>query len=177
MWTGCRKCPLCETRKHVVLSRGTLPCRLLFIGEAPGPSENLIGKPFVGPAGKLLDIIVKRSCGDLPCAFTNLVACFPSGEDGRKIAEPDIVDIIACQNRLKEYVGLAKPSVIVTVGALAGKWISQDPGHKHQVKVDCPVINIKHPSAILHAPRAMQIIDIQRCIVQIQKGIEEHVTS
>jgi uracil-DNA glycosylase len=62
----------------VVLCRGRLPCDVLFVGEAPGVSEDVLGRPFVGPAGKLLDTIVERALdGQYDCAMTNLVACIP----------------------------------------------------------------------------------------------------
>lgn len=57
--------PCCKAAKHVCLVRGTVPCDLLFVGEAPGSSEDVIGRPFVGPAGQLLDEICKRSLSDL----------------------------------------------------------------------------------------------------------------
>ena len=77
-WKDCNGCELARQRKRVVLVRGYLPCQVLFIGEAPGSSEDLLGKPFIGPAGKLFDRILAES---LPqgCRFalTNLVGCFP----------------------------------------------------------------------------------------------------
>jgi len=57
--------PCCQAAKHVCLVRGTVPCDLLFVGEAPGSSEDVIGRPFVGPAGQLLDEICKRALSDL----------------------------------------------------------------------------------------------------------------
>lgn len=60
-WNDCQRCRLCEGRTNVVLARGRVPCDVLFIGEAPGVSEDILNKPFVGPAGKLLDSIVEKA--------------------------------------------------------------------------------------------------------------------
>ncbi len=60
-WESCTRCPLHTTRRWVVLGRGTLPCDVLFVGEAPGNSENDIGKPFIGQAGKILDSLISAS--------------------------------------------------------------------------------------------------------------------
>ena len=60
-WKDCRDCYLCETRNRIVFARGTIPADVLFLGEAPGESENVTGVPFDGPAGNLLDAIIGRS--------------------------------------------------------------------------------------------------------------------
>ncbi len=62
-WKGCKRCPLYKTRRKIVHCRGSLPCDIFFLGEAPGDSEDLLGKPFVGPAGKLLDRIIAKGNG------------------------------------------------------------------------------------------------------------------
>ena len=82
---------LCFGVKNVCLARGKVPCDVLFVGEAPGESEDTIGKPFVGPAGKLLDYIIGRALQgtELRAAFTNLVCCIPRDDDGGKSIEPD----------------------------------------------------------------------------------------
>jgi DNA polymerase len=54
-WKDCMACGLCRQRYRICLGRGTVPCDVLFIGEAPGAVENAQGLPFVGPAGQLLD--------------------------------------------------------------------------------------------------------------------------
>lgn len=77
-WKNCQKCPLCRSRGKIVLARGKIPSPLLLVGESPGESENVIGRPFIGPAGKLLDRILKVAVdGRVDYAITNLVACIP----------------------------------------------------------------------------------------------------
>ena len=88
-WINCYGCDLCEQRDKVVLLRGKIPCDVLFIGEAPGVSEDTLGKPFVGPAGTLLDNIIEESDpGELKLAWTNVIACIPKDDDGHKVKEP-----------------------------------------------------------------------------------------
>lgn len=60
-WRDCMRCPLSEQRSNIVLARGTVPCDVLFVGEAPGASEDALGQPFVGPAGHLLDQVIERA--------------------------------------------------------------------------------------------------------------------
>lgn len=60
-WKDCDKCPLHLTRTSIVLAKGNVPCDVMFIGEAPGRSEDMLGRPFVGPAGILLDQMIERA--------------------------------------------------------------------------------------------------------------------
>ena len=64
-WKDCRSCRLCEQRDKIVLARGTIPCDILMVGEAPGLSENSRGLPFDGPAGHRLDQIVAKVVADM----------------------------------------------------------------------------------------------------------------
>ncbi len=123
-WKECVRCDLHHCRDRVVLTRGQIPCEVLFIGEAPGSSENVLGVPFIGPAGKLLDQLIESAQldhRDVRIAFTNLVACVPK-ENGQKIGEPAKEWIQACAPRLIDFVSLCKPKAIIYVGKLAAKW-------------------------------------------------------
>jgi len=63
-WKDCQACPLHLTRTRIVIARGTVPCDVCFVGEAPGVSEDFLGQPFVGPAGILFDQMVRRALED-----------------------------------------------------------------------------------------------------------------
>lgn len=65
-WQSCERCDLCQTRDKTCLVRGKLPADVLFVGEAPGPSEDVIGQPFIGPAGHLLDEIIAEAIDHIP---------------------------------------------------------------------------------------------------------------
>lgn len=165
-WSGCERCCLCEHRKKVVLCRGRLPCDVLFIGEAPGMSEDVIGRPFVGPAGKLLDAIAEEALGDRSRAFTNLVACIPKDGELVKTGEPPKESIEACAPRLLELIEMANPKLFVAVGVLAGKWL---PKIYKELPVD-RTIQIVHPAAILRAEPVQQGILVQRAIVSLSNA-------
>lgn len=168
-WSKCQKCVLHETRRKVVLARGKLPAAILFIGEAPGASEDVIGKPFVGPAGKLLDRIIERGIdGQYDYVLTNLVACIPKGEDGNKMGEPSKRCILACLPRLKEFIELCKPRVIVSVGRLAGYFVPNYFGYD-----DADLFaKITHPAAILRMDVSRKGLAIKRCVITLEDVVE-----
>lgn len=177
-WQACTACVLHETRQRVVLYRGSVPCDILFTGEAPGESENVVGVPFVGPAGKLLDHIVSRSISvGLTWGMTNIVCCIPRDtEKGSKLAQPEDESVEACKPRLIEIAEICHPRLIVAVGQMARDWL--EPGWKKSVKIDrnIPRIDIIHPAAILRANIAQQGLLIQRAIVKIKTAIEDFLT-
>lgn len=169
-----------------MLARGQLPADVLFIGEAPGESEDVLGKPFVGPAGRLLDDIVRRSVGVLNVrrvtegkapfrmAFTNLVGCIPRDpEDGGKSSEPDSDSIRCCGERLQEMLTIASPRVIVCVGSMSRDWLKR--GYRNPVEVprDITMLDITHPAAILRANVSVRSIMAQRCVVTLIDALED----
>lgn len=179
-WQDCTRCSLCQRRARVVLARGIVPCDLLFVGEAPGESEDALGRPFVGPAGKLLDRIVARALDDLgpfDRAYTNLVACVPREEEGAKAGQPPDEAVKACRPRLEEFLVLAdrgqRLRLLVAVGALARDWL--DPGYRHSVRLPRPLpqVALVHPAAILRANVAQQGLLIQRAVVTLRNAVEE----
>lgn len=170
-WKACTLCNLCERRKRVVLCRGKLPAPILFIGEAPGPSEDVLGIPFCGPAGKLLDQIISRTIdSQWDYAMTNLVACIPKDETNTKFAEPPPEAIKACEKRLEELILMCNPKLIIAVGELANKWLP-----KMQV-MDWmwtgTFVCIQHPAAILRADIMQRGLLIQRCIATLEDALE-----
>lgn len=173
-WKDCELCPLWEQRTNIVLARGTVPCDVLFVGEAPGASEDALGLPFVGPAGALLDQIIERALPKtVTYALTNLVCCFPRDAKARGENEPEIAEIKACRPRLQEFVQIASPKLVVCVGRLASDWI----GHDAYGKVNgSPVVDIVHPAFILaRLPVAQKHMAVQKSIVVIRSAIENMV--
>lgn len=168
-WKDCKKCPLYMCRKQVVFTRGTIPCKVLFIGEAPGQSEDVIGQPFIGPAGKLLDGIMAQAWpvkfADLPFAMTNLVGCLPLDDSNEKLAQPDAGDIKACRPKLLEFYNLCKPELVIAVGTLAKDWMPDE--------IKCKQIQITHPAALLRANIAQRDFLIRKCVVTLNNALEE----
>ena len=167
-WINCTRCELCKKRKRVVLARGKLPSPILFIGEAPGASEDVIGKPFCGPAGKMLNHIIKSSLdGQWDYAITNLVACIPKDSRGNKIHEPSERCIRACAPRLSEMYDLCDPSLVVRLGKLPAKY--GDPPYEHQ---NIPKIDLIHPAAILRMGVSQRQLAIKRSIVALEDAVD-----
>ncbi len=170
-WKDCTKCPLCHQRSNIVLARGTVPCDVLFCGEAPGASEDALGQPFVGPAGDLLNQIIERAVPQgVTVALTNLVACFPAEAKARGDNEPERAEILACRPRLHEFIKLARPRLIVCVGNLASDWIGHDASGK---VLGATVVEIVHPAAILRMPLAQKGMAVNRAIVIVQGAVEK----
>ena len=167
-WADCTNCELCETRTHTVLYRGKIPCDVLLIGEAPGASENLLNKPFVGPAGILLDKFVTESgLTHFKLGFTNLVCCIPLDPDGNKVSDPDKEHIEACADRLVEMVNIAHPYGIVAVGKHAKTWIPK------LMEWDGFITDITHPGAILRADVTQKELQCQQAIIRLADFVEE----
>lgn len=116
-WDGCRRCPLGQFANKTVLYRGSLNARVMFIGEGPGRSEDILGEPFVGRAGKLLDQAI-RDAGQIPAGafFTNLVACRPCDSLRSPNRPPEEGEIEKCAKRLQETIRIVRPACIVWLG-------------------------------------------------------------
>lgn len=168
-WTDCKKCELHTQRRQVVHVRGQFPCQIAFIGEAPGESEDVLKYPFIGPAGKVLDDIIRESVGGykIPMAFFNLVGCFP--KEGKKTGDhaPPDQCIKACAPRVKDLIKLARPDRVVCVGSLSTKWV------RKLQSITVPMIDIVHPAAILHAPLASRSLLIKQSIVRLTELVAE----
>lgn len=168
-WKDCTKCPLAQQRDRICLGRGTVPCDVLFIGEAPGASEDALGKPFMGPAGHLLDQMIGQSLPPgVSHAMTNLVACFPRDAKLRGDNEPEHGEILDCRPRLVEFINLAQPRLIVCVGVLATAYIHGNTG---------PRVSIDHPAWILRMPLAQKNMAVQRNVVVLRCAVEDMLQS
>jgi DNA polymerase len=159
---GCRACELWKRGTQTVFGEGSSHARVLFIGEQPGNEEDLAGKPFVGPAGRLLDKALDAVGIDRSATYvTNVVKHFkwePRGK--RRIhAKPNAVEISACRPWLDGEIAAIRPEVIVCLGATAaqallGKQfrVSTQRGQPAPSPLAPHVIATVHPSAILRAP-------------------------
>lgn len=172
-WGSCRDCPLWQQRTRVVLARGQVPADVVFVGEAPGLSEDALGQPFVGPAGKLLDEIIRRALGGkaVRAAYTNLVACFPREAKESGDHKPSNESIRRCSPRLEEFIGLCRPRAVVCVGALSTKWLHLAVDGSRD---DLVVESIDHPAFLLRMPEAQRDLAVKRCIIRV-KGVVEKV--
>lgn len=95
-WQRCQNCPLCQHRRNVVLYRGSLPCHVLFIGEAPGITEDSNGFPFTGDAGLLLDQLIDEAWSRAAPANNDLDINKPLDWQDKHWADWGITNIVAC---------------------------------------------------------------------------------
>jgi uracil-DNA glycosylase family 4 len=125
LWKDCQACLLSQTRQNVVFGMGNPNAKLMFIGEGPGESEDESGLPFQGPAGELLQSLVKKAGLDWDDAYvTNIVGCRPL-DDKQKNRDPSTVERDACLPRVHEIIYLVDPWIVVPVGKAALKALAK----------------------------------------------------
>ena len=114
----CTRCGLCETRTNVVFGTGNEAADVMFVGEGPGEQEDLQGIPFVGPAGKLLDDMLRiiDLSREKNCYIANIVKCRPPRNRDPLDTEQD-----ACIGYLRNQTALIRPKIIVCLGRIAAK--------------------------------------------------------
>ncbi len=118
---ACERCPLHQSRTKAVFGAGNADADLMFVGEAPGQQEDLLGLPFVGRAGKLLDTLLEEvglARGDVFIA--NVLKSRPPGN---RDPQPDEID--ACKPYLHRQIDLIEPRVICTLGNFATKLLTR----------------------------------------------------
>ena len=123
---GCKGCPLWEPATQTVFSRGTESARLVLVGEQPGDQEDQQGKPFVGPAGRVLVKALDEAAVDRDDVYvTNAVKHFKFTPRGnRRIhATPDTWEAAACRPWLRAELEVVQPDLVVLLGATAAKTV------------------------------------------------------
>jgi DNA polymerase len=162
---ACQRCPeLAATRRTVVFGAGNADAELMFVGEAPGASEDEQGVPFVGRAGKLLETLLgevglKRS----DVFIANTLKCRPPGN-----RDPLPIEIENCQEYLLRQVELIQPTVICTLGNFSTKLLRGDPTGITRLHGQPEVLTlgrravrlypIFHPAAALYTPRMLETL-------------------
>lgn len=155
---GCTACPLCRGRTQTVFGVGDPRAQWMIIGEGPGQQEDLKGEPFVGPAGRLLDNMLRaagraRSEG---AYIANIVKCRPPNN-----RNPRPEEAAACMPYLKRQITLIRPRLIIAVGGVAAQNLLDEDapvgrmrGRVHRMpEFDIPVIVTYHPAYLLRTPQ------------------------
>jgi len=123
---ACTRCPLYRCGTQTVFGEGPLDARILFVGEQPGDQEDLAGRPFIGPAGQLLDRALEEAGVDRKAAYvTNAVKHFKFERRGKRRihSKPDAGEIEACRWWLEQERLLIRPPLTVALGATAARSI------------------------------------------------------
>jgi uracil-DNA glycosylase family protein len=161
---GCRACDLWRRATQTVFGEGPSRARVMFVGETPGDREDLEGRPFVGPAGRLLDAALRSAGIDRSAIYlTNAVKHFKWEPRGKKRIhqKPNSVEIAACRPWLDAEIAVVKPQVLVCLGATAAQAllgrsfrVSTQRGRFVASGLAPRVLATVHPSSILRAPDA-----------------------
>src|SRR4051812_44800510 len=123
---SCEGCGLYKHAAQTVFGEGPVDARVMFVGEQPGDQEDVAGKPFVGPSGKMLDTFMDKVGIDRGVVYvTNAVKHFKFEVRGKRRihAKPSAREVTACKPWLKAEVECVKPDVIVALGATAAQAI------------------------------------------------------
>jgi uracil-DNA glycosylase len=158
---GCRACPLWRTGTQTVFGEGAKASDVMLVGEQPGDKEDQAGRPFVGPAGRLLDEALEEAGIDRSRAYvTNVVKHFKWQARGKRRihAKPSWTEMMACKPWLEAELDAVKPDVLVCMGATAsqallGKQfrVTKERGRELESDLAPHVLATIHPSAVLRA--------------------------
>src|SRR5881394_2556843 len=159
---SCTRCPLYKNATQTVFGEGPVGAHLMLVGEQPGDQEDLQGRPFVGPAGKLLDRALEAAGIDRDDVYvTNVVKHFKWEPRGKRRIhkKPSGMQIAACRPWFDEEVRVVKPKVVVCMGATAAQAllgrtfkVTQERGRVISGQGGLRFVATVHPSSILRAP-------------------------
>jgi uracil-DNA glycosylase len=181
----CRACDLYKTGTQTVFGEGAEHAQVMFVGEQPGDREDREGKPFVGPAGRVLDEGLEEAGIDRSHVYiTNAVKHFKWKPQGKRRLhqKPNAAEINACRPWLDAEIAVVKPHLLVLLGATAAQALL---GRDFRVSVQRgqlverpglpPMMATVHPSSILRAPddetRALEM----RAFVQDLRRVAQHL--
>jgi uracil-DNA glycosylase family protein len=158
----CKACDLWRRATQTVFGEGRPQAKIMFIGEQPGDKEDLAGRPFVGPAGWILDKALAEAGVQREQVYvTNVVKHFKWEPRGKRRIhkKPNALEIAACRPWLDAEIAVVKPRVIVLLGATAAQAVlgkdfrvTQHRGELLQSPIAPYVMATVHPSSILRAP-------------------------
>lgn len=156
----CTRCNLCKGRTNIVFGVGHPTARLMFIGEGPGRDEDLLGEPFVGPAGQLLDrMIVAMGLKRSDVYIADIVKCRPP-----KNRHPEPDEIAACEPFLVQQIQAIKPDAIVALGPIAAQTLLGDDTPisglrgKWREYQGTPLLPTLHPAHLLQNPADKKLV-------------------
>jgi DNA polymerase len=182
---GCTGCDLYKCATQTVFGEGAGRASIMLVGEQPGDQEDLAGRPFVGPAGKILDkALAEAGIVRRDLYVTNAVKHFkwePQGKR-RKHKKPSATEIAACRPWLEAEIAVVKPRVIICLGATAaqaafGKAVRLNElrGRPWSTSIAPIVFVTVHPSAVLRHPDPVEREREYRGFVEDLRSIRLHL--
>ena len=175
---GCKACDLWRSGTQTVFGAGTSTAKLMLVGEQPGDREDLEGKPFVGPAGRLLDRALEEAGINRRAAYvTNVVKHFKWVARGKRRihAKPNWTEIAACRPWLDAELAAVKPEVLVCLGATAAQAllgrdfrVTRKRGQVIESDLAPGTLATIHPSAILRADEADRESELEAFVADLR---------
>lgn len=176
----CKACHLWKLGTQTVFGEGGRRAKVIFIGEQPGNEEDLTGKPFVGPAGRLFNNALAEARIDRAQTYvTNVVKHFKWEPRGKRRIhkKPNAEEIAACRPWLQAEIALIKPEVIVALGATAAQTllgpqfrVTKQRGEFLESDLAPYIMATVHPSSILRAPDdETRRLELRRFINDLKK--------
>ena len=160
--SGCRRCPLWAPATQTVFGEGQEDAEIVFVGEQPGDQEDLAGRPFVGPAGKVFDAALEEVGIDRSRVYvTNAVKHFKFVPRGKRRLHqrPNVSEIQACRWWLKQELDILRPRLVVALGltavrSLTGKAMTLEVAREQRLQTleGAPLLATIHPSYLLRLP-------------------------
>ncbi len=170
----CHLCELSKSRKKVVFGEGNINSPIMFIGEAPGASEDESGRPFVGRAGQLLTKIIESVllCEREDVYIANVIKCRPPQN-----RVPSSTEVASCKPYILKQIAMVNPKILVALGTTSYQFLTDDMTPISRVRGvtlefgDKILIPTFHPSYLLRNPSAKK--DAYRDFLKIKAYLEE----
>ncbi len=185
---NCTDCELARTRTHVVFGEGNPCAKVVLVGEGPGEWEDRTGRPFVGRAGKLLDVALREAgLKREELYITNVVKCRAASEVGERLRNrpPRAAEVRACRKWLEAQLRILKPKVLVCIGGPAasllihkgfkmteerGKWFRDTPYAPLAIAVLHPAYVLRQDGEDFLRARELLIEDLRK----VREQSEDH---
>jgi uracil-DNA glycosylase len=181
----CRACPLYKLGTQTVFGEGPSKVRIVFVGEQPGNQEDLAGRPFVGPAGRLLDqALVAAKIDRSEVYVTNAVKHFKWTPVGKRRLhqKPNSREIAACRPWLDAELAVLRPAIVVALGATAAQAlmgpkfrVTHERGKRFSPSWAKAFFATVHPSSILRGPPEDREAGLEQFIADL-KQVAKHLS-
>jgi len=172
----CRACSLHKYRLNLVIGRGSIPARILFIGEGPGKTEDLLAEAFVGPSGNLLNMTLQDASllagVKIPSYYiTNAVLCRPwisdsNDRDYGNNREPKKKEVLSCMSNIMQIYKIVKPEYIIFIGRVSEGYYKKE--FPDSIRITHPAFHLRYGGKA--SPTYLQDV---RVLSELFKGMKK----